>query len=636
MYHLFPFDKVSPNSSVIIYGMGNVGKEYYEQIKTSGYCRIVKILDKKYLRSDETLKGILTKERFDFIVIAVANEKVAQEIAGQIRECDVAEEKIVHCKHEMNHTCVRISLEEIIKNNLWVAISEQYKEWALGEYRSYFSPLLAEIKEFGDKECLKKDILELHCDVESKVIWLRLLLIAECFDGELMKQYLDALRKLPDKELVICLLYEIVWIEISHGEYIYPEYYNDRKKLMYENTKMLLGDYEMRTPKPFCKCDEIRKVCILRQNLPGLDHSPTRLTVAWANRFCELGYEVTVFVTGLLQETNLGGLMRFDERRESFCVDEVKQQVNEKVRIISAKGKHIRDKLINTIEAIEVLSPDVIMDACGDYNMLSGILWKYYPTVYVSVRGYHSCSYAHRFLFASEGLFDLNNDIYQSVDKKFVFFKQFKCYERKEKTSVICLRKEYGIAENAFVCVTTGNRAEKEITKEFADCMAELLTEQSHVIWIIVGPGEFSYLKGTYESLVTEGRIRLWGYDTEFDTFFRRVGADVLVMPNTSGNGGCISGALENDVPVLMNKTLYDIGNFIGVQNMVAGDCRELMKELNYMVRDKVKLHKLLEAEKKVFGQGESPEKHADLVIEAAVDFLSNDSERNPGKEEML
>lgn len=48
MTYLFPFSEVEKDSNIILYGAGAVGYEFYQQIRASGYCRIVKWVDAQY------------------------------------------------------------------------------------------------------------------------------------------------------------------------------------------------------------------------------------------------------------------------------------------------------------------------------------------------------------------------------------------------------------------------------------------------------------------------------------------------------------------------------------------------------------------------------------------------------------
>ena len=48
MVYLFPFEKVKRESRIILYGAGESGYEFYQQLMTSGYCEIMAWVDRQY------------------------------------------------------------------------------------------------------------------------------------------------------------------------------------------------------------------------------------------------------------------------------------------------------------------------------------------------------------------------------------------------------------------------------------------------------------------------------------------------------------------------------------------------------------------------------------------------------------
>lgn len=92
--YLFPFERIPQGADVVIYGNGNVGKQYCKQVQMTSYCNIVAILDK---REEE---GVLVPSEiqnldYDYIVIAIANKKVMIEIVAMLRAWNVEEDKII-------------------------------------------------------------------------------------------------------------------------------------------------------------------------------------------------------------------------------------------------------------------------------------------------------------------------------------------------------------------------------------------------------------------------------------------------------------------------------------------------------------------------------------------------------------
>lgn len=106
---LFPFDKVKPNSNIIIYGIGEVGKQYISQLLSPQGAQGIKIalaLDANGILTlthlhyvpvfpPETIR-YFDSSKYDYVVIAVFNEDTAAGIRKTLHEYGVPDEKIVH------------------------------------------------------------------------------------------------------------------------------------------------------------------------------------------------------------------------------------------------------------------------------------------------------------------------------------------------------------------------------------------------------------------------------------------------------------------------------------------------------------------------------------------------------------
>lgn len=99
---LFPFDKVPTGKRIILYGAGLVGKTYYMQLKKLSYCSEIAWIDRN---ADNIIdeQGVmlpdeLEKDRyysFDYIVVAMENKKVAEEIKKFCLSIGYSNEKII-------------------------------------------------------------------------------------------------------------------------------------------------------------------------------------------------------------------------------------------------------------------------------------------------------------------------------------------------------------------------------------------------------------------------------------------------------------------------------------------------------------------------------------------------------------
>lgn len=97
--YLFPFNKVSNNKKIILYGAGTVGQTYKKQITKLQYATILLWVDRNSAVYEslgvKSLEYINDVVDYDYIVIAVSNGLVIQQIKGDLIKMGIKENKIV-------------------------------------------------------------------------------------------------------------------------------------------------------------------------------------------------------------------------------------------------------------------------------------------------------------------------------------------------------------------------------------------------------------------------------------------------------------------------------------------------------------------------------------------------------------
>ncbi|MCR2045723.1 glycosyltransferase [Acetatifactor muris] len=96
--YLFPFHLVKPDSRILLYGAGAVGKSFYAQLKKTGYCKEVIWQDKQYEKyQNESLpvKRVWGGVDIDVCIIAVQDEQLAHQIKKELVSLGMEERKIV-------------------------------------------------------------------------------------------------------------------------------------------------------------------------------------------------------------------------------------------------------------------------------------------------------------------------------------------------------------------------------------------------------------------------------------------------------------------------------------------------------------------------------------------------------------
>ena len=88
-YYLFPFEDLNRGERVILYGYGNVGRDFEKQIRESGYCRLEGIVDKNFKNMPNVKSPAeLVNLNFDKIILAVADENMALSMKQNINDID--------------------------------------------------------------------------------------------------------------------------------------------------------------------------------------------------------------------------------------------------------------------------------------------------------------------------------------------------------------------------------------------------------------------------------------------------------------------------------------------------------------------------------------------------------------------
>lgn len=97
--YIFPYHLFREGERAVIYGAGESGKSFYQQLLRQDYLQPAGIVDKRAAElctPDFPVKNIeeLTSMEFDAVLIAVINEKAAKEIKVALMERGIGEEKI--------------------------------------------------------------------------------------------------------------------------------------------------------------------------------------------------------------------------------------------------------------------------------------------------------------------------------------------------------------------------------------------------------------------------------------------------------------------------------------------------------------------------------------------------------------
>ncbi|MDE6433441.1 MAG: hypothetical protein K2L07_04360 [Lachnospiraceae bacterium] len=94
-FYLFPFELVQRGTKVVLYGNGKVGKLFRQQIEMTHFCELIAVVDR------DVKEGILAPSELadlecDHVVIAIANDRVANEIRNNLMLEGIKADKIIY------------------------------------------------------------------------------------------------------------------------------------------------------------------------------------------------------------------------------------------------------------------------------------------------------------------------------------------------------------------------------------------------------------------------------------------------------------------------------------------------------------------------------------------------------------
>ncbi len=99
MFYLFPYGRVSGGSSIAIYGSGEIGLSYLEQMKATGYCNVVCVADQQIIQSQlkESAQFVPANElsKYNFDTVVIASQKYNDEIYSSLLKAGINPSSII-------------------------------------------------------------------------------------------------------------------------------------------------------------------------------------------------------------------------------------------------------------------------------------------------------------------------------------------------------------------------------------------------------------------------------------------------------------------------------------------------------------------------------------------------------------
>lgn len=630
---LFPFSHVQQGSRVLLYGFGNVGRQYLLQLEATGYAKVVGIIDKRasnlrelsclskrelQILEPENIVNIPGKS-YDYLVVAISDKNVADRIRDFLIESLVKREKIVSalqpsylCDSDMNKMLwLEVPDSGIIQSpEIWAKFLNDMmfvhgNPWL---YRDYIEKAINEAaKEKETLLSLFKGQLSLLLKHKGRLIILNMMYKKQCFDADCMRLFIETIKELDwdDETPYFCIIGSDIMI-LNSPECLYPEYYETRKRLL----KRICEYYRLSLPKKK-EMSNNRTAKVLFAFNHFHDKSPVcKIAANYMNGFKRRGCDVKAVVLGFMDEVVekklflvpfacAGHYVGFDRDWEA-CMG--------KIPVSYIDEWDLRKRLQKGIDEICAFDPDVIIDFTDEAFPTASILIERYPVVHMPARGLGTSAFFD-FYVAVDSNSILNKGIVP-IDK----IRQATLYNfYSEDVSVNYKRSSIGLSKRDFVIITVGSRLQRELQRDFLDMVYRLLDDEADIKWLVVhGEEELSIDCADFVRLQNEKKIILRGYEKHLDSLYKL--CDAYLEPNRQGGAVSIRRAMMMGLPIAM--TDFPSDNLARMKgHVVHGGYDELAVYIKKLIHDRK--YCLSEGKTmKCLIKDASPQADADKVLE--------------------
>ena len=98
--NIFPYEKIPNGASIVLHGYGRIGREIINQLTGNSYCSIVAVVDKRaeyIMDCPVPIYDLYTEilAKYEYVVIAVENPSVVEEIKKKWVKSGMSEDRIV-------------------------------------------------------------------------------------------------------------------------------------------------------------------------------------------------------------------------------------------------------------------------------------------------------------------------------------------------------------------------------------------------------------------------------------------------------------------------------------------------------------------------------------------------------------
>ncbi|NBC73145.1 glycosyltransferase family 4 protein [Paenibacillus sacheonensis] len=618
--YIFPYRSIEADSRIVLYAAGDVGQQYYRQLQATGYCEVVLWLDRTPNGSNIQIPESITtlsNESYDWVVIAVQRKDLVEEIKNSLVTLGVPLSKIIDAAPvgvSLNSHYSRLTLRE------WLDDTRRVKDELLSYFvRSqgeiqYFDWLIQEIKIGCLEDQHLKPVVQRRAiqlveeawgSTEMRLVLLRLMLEADCFDKRMMQLFVKHTGEMHHNSAQkYWLLNDMsgIWM---HADVLYEDFWVDKQRVMKEYAEELALIWD---PHPYRK-ENNKTICMLTIGFYFDSHM--RFTSPMAKELIKRNYQVHII--DLIPFRNDSGA-NFLQPKYPLSLsnisgdhyDQIRTYYPEPIHLHYSDAATMRERQQAVLDLISKINPNCIFDLTDEWGFISPYYYQNYPTIYFPIRKLReSSSFFHRFVIPNNLPIEVQGPIREDQLLPAPILVEYVNPKREFK------RIDYGFESDDILVVTAGTRLNVDISPELIDTFCTAMSTNSKVKWICVGSAEHRYMVENYAQFIGS-QIFLWGYEDDLPGLYGM--CDIYLNPQRFGGGLSIAWAMQHGL-ALATPLGADGAMFYAGEELSLRDEKEVISYVMNMATN---------TELLVHNQTTVREKTSAWSIEKYVDALLN------------
>ena len=396
------------------------------------------------------------------------------------------------------------------------------------------------------------------------------------FDSELCEMSLDYAKKVDNFDFKYWIALDLTYIVFRNPDALFPTYYKQRRELFADIAKRVEYERPAMSNSP-----NANKVCIIVFTLNGkLSNSMQRITTMIANGLLSANQNniISVVVSDAFalskEEKPFSSLFPLSYS-EQYSKD-INELFSDKISVFYPPVLSVKDRMIWLINKIVELNPSIVLDVTDETSPISYYYSKYYPTIYLPIRGVFSSSFFTTIINPT-----IVSEQNESLDSKRLVTFDFPEYVPPKGPTFF--RKDFSLCEDDFVIVSIGSGYGFDV--DFYTNICQLLHKHPKMKWVLVGFPVPKHLKSSFRSLFHQGRIIEHGYEQNLVSFCEI--CDVCLRPNWVGGSGGTAMAAMAKLPIVLTTYNSDPLRWLGKDYTSLTDYHELANEIEKLYLDK-------------------------------------------------